>query len=68
MANQPRWRKSTYSGGGGQGGGDCVELAHFPTTSAIRDSKSPHTPALHFPTPTLIAWISTLPKTDFTRP
>ncbi|MBM7775731.1 hypothetical protein JOD54_005935 [Actinokineospora baliensis] len=62
------WRKSSFSGGGGQGGGECVELAHFPATIAIRDSKTPNTPPLHFPTPTLTAWLSTLPTTTFTRP
>ncbi|MBM7775728.1 hypothetical protein JOD54_005932 [Actinokineospora baliensis] len=60
MTNQPRWRKSSYSGGGGQGGGDCVELAHFPTTAAIRDSKAPHTPPLHVSPTTLTAFITTL--------
>ncbi|MBM7775730.1 hypothetical protein JOD54_005934 [Actinokineospora baliensis] len=52
------WRKSSYSGGGGQGGGNCVELAHFPTTVAIRDSKAPHN-HLHISPTTLTALITT---------
>lgn len=37
-----RWRKSTYSGGGGQT--DCVELAS--SLDRIRDSKNPDGPIL----------------------
>jgi hypothetical protein len=33
-----RWRKSSYSG---NTGGDCVEVADFPTRVAVRDSKNP---------------------------
>ncbi|MFJ9605988.1 DUF397 domain-containing protein [Kitasatospora sp. NPDC101176] len=41
-----RWRKSTYSGGGGE----CVEVADgLPGTVPVRDSKDPHGPALAFP-------------------
>jgi Domain of unknown function (DUF397) len=36
------WRKSSYSGGGGQG---CVEVAVIPGAVAIRDSKDPDGPA-----------------------
>jgi hypothetical protein len=35
------WRKSSYSGGGGSGGQECVELASLPHSIAIRDSKAP---------------------------
>jgi len=36
------WRKSSYSGGGGQ---NCVEVAVIPGAVAIRDSKDPDGPA-----------------------
>jgi hypothetical protein len=47
-----RWRKSSYSGGGGVGGGNCVEVAW--TTDgrfAIRDSKAPKAGVLLFTRP-----------------
>lgn len=41
------WRKSSYSDGGQ---GNCIEVAHnFPTAIPVRDSKTPHGPALVFP-------------------
>jgi hypothetical protein len=41
------WRKSSFSGDGGAGGGGCVEAAHLPNGQiALRDSKSPNTGAL----------------------
>lgn len=41
------WRKSSYSGGGGQ---NCVEVAAVPGAVAIRDSKDPDGP-IHLVTP-----------------
>ncbi|WP_308165893.1 DUF397 domain-containing protein [Actinomadura sp. NEAU-AAG7] len=38
------WRKSTYSGAGGETQGDCVELASLDGSVGIRDSKNPQTP------------------------
>ncbi|SDK72142.1 protein of unknown function [Actinopolyspora mzabensis] len=35
------WRKSSRSGGGGTGGGNCVEVAFGEGFAAVRDSKSP---------------------------
>ncbi|GLZ40364.1 DUF397 domain-containing protein [Actinokineospora sp. NBRC 105648] len=35
------WRKSSLSGDGGTGGGDCVEAAQFGNGYALRDSKNP---------------------------
>lgn len=36
------WRKSSYSGSGGTGGGNCVEVACLPNdVVALRDSKRP---------------------------
>ncbi|MFC9425453.1 DUF397 domain-containing protein [Streptomyces sp. NPDC056987] len=41
------WRKSSYSG---NESGSCVEVAdNHPTGIPIRDSKTPHAPALLFP-------------------
>ena len=39
------WRKSTYSGGNG---GGCVEVAAAENDIAVRDSKDPDGPRLHF--------------------
>ncbi|TDD64704.1 DUF397 domain-containing protein [Actinomadura rubrisoli] len=36
------WRKASKSS---TEGGDCVELARFPDTVGVRDSKNPHGPA-----------------------
>ncbi|MFJ8752199.1 DUF397 domain-containing protein [Streptomyces sp. NPDC102441] len=55
MQQELRWWKSSYSG---QNGGDCIECAVSPSTSAVastqdvvfvRDSKEPHGANLHFP-------------------
>ena len=35
------WRKSSYSGDGGTGGGDCVEVAPHGEWYWVRDSKNP---------------------------
>jgi hypothetical protein len=39
------WRKSSYSGNGGQQNG-CVEARCLPGIVAVRDSKDPHGPVL----------------------
>lgn len=38
------WRKSSYSGANG----NCVEFAPTETGVAVRDSKDPNGPTLHF--------------------
>ncbi|WP_084477184.1 DUF397 domain-containing protein [Actinokineospora enzanensis] len=35
------WRKSSFSGDGGFGGGNCVEAACLNTGYLLRDSKAP---------------------------
>ncbi|MUN38116.1 DUF397 domain-containing protein [Actinomadura litoris] len=35
------WRKSSYSGGGGSGGQECVEVAEVRSGIGLRDSKAP---------------------------
>jgi hypothetical protein len=39
------WRKSSYSG---NNGGNCIEVATAGLVVAVRDSKSPDSPALPF--------------------
>ncbi|WP_434594782.1 DUF397 domain-containing protein [Streptomyces sp. A5-4] len=40
------WRKSSYSGGGE---GNCLEVAdNIPGVTPVRDSKTPHGPAVIF--------------------
>jgi hypothetical protein len=40
------WQKSSRSNG--NGGNNCVEVAHLETAVAVRDSKDPSGPALIF--------------------
>jgi hypothetical protein len=50
------WRRSSFSGSGGTGGGNCVEAALLPADRcALRDSKAPDVAALEFPRPGLTA-------------
>ncbi len=50
-ASEPRWRKSSFSGAGAE---DCVEVASLaPHMIAVRDSKNPTGPRLHF---TQVQW------------
>lgn len=50
------WRKSSFSGDGGTGGGNCVEAALLPADRfALRDSKNPDTAMLELPRPGLTA-------------
>jgi Domain of unknown function (DUF397) len=48
------WRRSSFSGSGGTGGGDCVEAALLPDHFALRDSKNPPV-TLEFPRASLHA-------------
>ncbi|RSN70401.1 DUF397 domain-containing protein [Actinomadura sp. WAC 06369] len=41
-----QWRKSSRSGSGGTGGGDCVEVAALDGRCFVRDSKAPEGPVL----------------------
>jgi hypothetical protein len=50
----PTWRKSTFSGDGGTGGGNCGEAALIADRFALRDSKNPNA-VLEFPRPSLPA-------------
>jgi hypothetical protein len=63
MINEDRlasaqWRKSSFSGSGGTGGGNCVEIAPLPDGAfAVRDSKNPHTGVVCFTFAGMSAWI-----------
>lgn len=52
------WRKSSFSGSGGQGGGNCVAVAALADgTIAVRDSKNPGAGATFFARAEISAWI-----------
>ncbi|MET8698357.1 DUF397 domain-containing protein [Kitasatospora sp. NPDC004723] len=57
-----RWRKSTYSGQGGE----CVEVApDFPGAVPVRDSKDPSGPALVFPAAAFTAFVDAVRAGEF---
>jgi hypothetical protein len=52
------WRKSSFSGSGGTGGGNCVEVAALPDGGiAVRNSNRPQAGTLVFTPAELDAWI-----------
>lgn len=53
-----QWRKSTFSGSGGVGGGNCVEIAPLADgTVALRNSKHPEAATVLFTRSEITAWI-----------
>ncbi|HEY8372945.1 MAG TPA: DUF397 domain-containing protein [Pseudonocardiaceae bacterium] len=48
------WKKSSYS----DNLGNCVETALLPDGTAVRDSKNPSGPVLHFSAPVWQAFLS----------
>ncbi|MEV7021779.1 DUF397 domain-containing protein [Kitasatospora sp. NPDC093558] len=57
-----QWRKSTYSGQGG----DCIEVASsVPGLLPIRDSKDPHGPALIFPAEAWRSFVAAVQAGEF---
>ncbi|MET8979154.1 DUF397 domain-containing protein [Streptomyces sp. NPDC004539] len=50
------WQKASASGGDG----NCVELAPYDGLIAVRDSKSPHGPAILYPHPALTTLLTAL--------
>ncbi|MFI1303489.1 DUF397 domain-containing protein [Streptomyces sioyaensis] len=57
------WRKSSYSD---SNGGSCLEvLDGHPFGIPIRDSKTPHGPALLFPADSWIPFVSALKNGEF---
>ncbi|AXG79992.1 DUF397 domain-containing protein [Streptomyces paludis] len=57
------WRKSSYSGSGG----DCVEVADLASTTsaAVRDSKTPHGAALTSPVGSWSSFVTSLKRGNF---
>ncbi|SDT81675.1 protein of unknown function [Streptomyces sp. TLI_053] len=56
------WRKSTYSGNGG----NCVEVtADFPGLVPVRDSKDPVGPALVFPSDAWRSFVAAVQAGEF---
>jgi hypothetical protein len=52
------WRKSSYSGSGGTGGGNCIEIAPLADgTIALRNSNNPQAGTLFFTPTEMHAWI-----------
>ncbi|WP_190817713.1 DUF397 domain-containing protein [Saccharopolyspora pogona] len=62
------WRKSSYSGGGGVGGGNCVEVATLADGRvAFRDSKNPGSGFLLFTRAQAESWIKRLKDNEFNQ-
>ncbi|WP_248783979.1 DUF397 domain-containing protein [Actinoalloteichus caeruleus] len=52
------WRKSSFSGSGGPGAGNCVEVAPLANgTIAMRNSKHPDAGVVFFTRAEMAAWI-----------
>jgi hypothetical protein len=52
------WRKSSFSGSGGKGGGNCVEIAALADgTIALRNSNHPDAGVVVFTRAEVAAWI-----------
>lgn len=64
-----RWQKSSRSGGGEKGGGNCIEIAHLPHNyTAVRDSKNPTGPTAQFPSSSFTTWIANCKTNYFDLP
>jgi hypothetical protein len=53
-----QWRKSTRSGGGGTGGGDCVQAVALDGIGFVGDSKNPDGPVIALAAPAWTAFIA----------
>lgn len=52
------WRKSSFSGSGGTGGGNCIEVAPLADgTIALRNSNHPQAGTVFFTCTEMHAWI-----------
>lgn len=64
IANLNGWRKSSYSN---SEGGSCVEvLDGYPSGVPVRDSKTPHGPALVFPAAGWSSFVAAVKGGEFT--
>lgn len=60
------WRKSSFSGGGGNTGGDCVEAAALPDGRiAVRNSKTPDAGVVFFTRAEIGAWLKGVKAGEF---
>ncbi|MGH3437793.1 MAG: DUF397 domain-containing protein [Sciscionella sp.] len=60
------WRKSSFSGGGGTGGGDCVESALLADGRiGVRNSKRPSAGTVFFTRAEMDAWIEGVKAGEF---
>lgn len=61
-----RWRKSSFSGGGDKGGGECVEVAPLEDGRiAVRNSNHPKKGAVLFTRAEMEAWIRGVQAGEF---
>ncbi|MGZ3140778.1 DUF397 domain-containing protein [Lentzea chajnantorensis] len=63
-AEEPRWRKSSYSGGES---GNCVEMRQTRNQLAVRDSKNPDGTVLRFSTEAGRAFVAAATAGPFLR-
>lgn len=60
------WRRSSFSGGGDNGGAECIEAAGLVSGRiAIRDSKNPAAGAAVFGRAALATWIKGVKSGEF---
>ncbi len=60
------WRKSSFSGGGGMGGGNCVQVTSLEDGRiAVRNSNHPEKGAVLFTRAEMDAWIKGLKAGEF---
>ncbi|MCT2594554.1 DUF397 domain-containing protein [Streptomyces sp. N2-109] len=63
---QAHWRKSSFSGGGGNGGGQCVEAAALSDGRiAVRNSKQPEAGVVFFTRAEIGAWLQGVKAGEF---
>ncbi|WP_028926642.1 DUF397 domain-containing protein [Pseudonocardia acaciae] len=61
-----RWFKSSHSdGGGGAGGGDCLEAAGLGDRRAVRDSTDPDGPAFVFSDTSWAGFVAAVKRGEF---
>lgn len=60
------WRKSSFSTGGINGGGDCVQVAPLPgPRTALRNSNHPAAGTLLLAGPELAAWFAGIKRGEY---
>lgn len=66
LFRQVEWRKSSFSGAGGSGSGNCVEAAALPDGRvAIRNSNAPDAGAILFTRAEISAWLKGVKAGEF---